>query len=203
MIIWLIWCHSVGQIWSYWKENNTSIFMFPQRELPVLSDGSRRLEEHHPAQPVLQQQLPQNLQPAVQRRKEEVMFLAPDSGRPAAAEGRDLHADGRDLQTAGEEHGPPRWAWGKHPPVSLSKHRHRLCHRPQWLHVIEADLRELDVTVLSLSFCFRCNTDFACTVTAVVSDRCIIIKLYMQKVSSIMLHIIYEYVQFVWITADP
>lgn len=112
MIIRLIWCHPVSQLWSCWKENNTSVFVFPQRELPVLSDGSRRLEEHHPTQPVLQQQLPQNLQPAVQRRQEEVVFLAPDSGRPAATEGRDSHADGRDLQTAGEEHGTPRWAWG-------------------------------------------------------------------------------------------
>lgn len=79
-----------------------------QRALPLLPDGSRRLEEHHPTQPVLQQQLPQNLQPAVQRWQEEVVFLAPDPGRPPPAKGRDPHAVGRIFQAAGEEHVPPR-----------------------------------------------------------------------------------------------
>lgn len=55
-----------------------------QRTLPIFSDGSRRLEEHYPTQLVLQQQFSQNLQPAVQRWQEEVMFLAPYFRWPAA-----------------------------------------------------------------------------------------------------------------------
>lgn len=81
---------------------------FSQGELPLLSDGSGRLEEHHQTQPVLQQQLPQNLQPDVQGREEEVLLLAPDAGRPTAAHGRDQHVARRNLQAAGAEHVPPR-----------------------------------------------------------------------------------------------
>ncbi|CAG12483.1 unnamed protein product [Tetraodon nigroviridis] len=83
------------------------IYHFTRENFPFLSDGSRRLEEHHQTQLVLQQQLPQNLQPDVPGREEEVLFLAPDAGRPATADGRDQHVTEGDLPAAGAEHVPP------------------------------------------------------------------------------------------------
>jgi len=80
----------------------------PQGALPLLPDRSGRLEEHHPTQPVLQQQLPEDLQPAVPRRQEEVVLLAPDAGRPPAAPGRGAHAGRRGVRAPGAQHGPAR-----------------------------------------------------------------------------------------------
>lgn len=91
------------------RPRSTQTSLLSQGELPLLPDGSRRLEEHHQTQPVLQQQLPQNLQPAVQGRQEKVLLLAPDAGRPATAHGRDRHVTGRNLPAAGAQHVPPRW----------------------------------------------------------------------------------------------
>lgn len=103
----MIWCMS---------QVRPSPSFFPvlsQRALPLLSDGSWRLEKHHPTQPVFQQQLPQNVQPAVRRWEEEVLLLAPDSGRTSAAERGDPHVDRRVAAAAGAEHGAPRWSMEK------------------------------------------------------------------------------------------
>ncbi|KAK5935764.1 hypothetical protein CgunFtcFv8_021099 [Champsocephalus gunnari] len=85
------------------------IYNFTREHFPFFQTAPDGWKKHHQTQPVLQQQLPQNLQPAVPRWQEEVVFLAPDSGRPPSAEGRDSHVDGRILQAAGEEHVPPRY----------------------------------------------------------------------------------------------